>query len=155
MTTEGQEWVRHRRLTAAIFNERNNKLVWNETRRQAEDMTQIWAASPHGFTNPGRDSMLLALHVLTGAGLGKSYKFGDGLRTPAAGHNMTYADALGIILGNIVTAISTLPSRLQCGYCQPESKRHAMLSTTSGATCLRWSKKKEMQWRQGGLRAIT
>lgn len=105
MTTEGQEWVRHRRLTAAIFNERNNKLVWNETRRQAEDMTQIWAASPHGFTNPGRDSMLLALHVLTGAGLGKSYKFGDGLRTPAAGHNMTYADALGIILGNIVTAI--------------------------------------------------
>lgn len=105
VTTEGQEWVLHRKLTTSVFNERNNKLVWNETRRQAEDMLQTWSDSPDGITNPGRDSMLLALHVLTGAGLGRSYKFEDGLQTPASGHSLTYSDALSIVLTNLFTAI--------------------------------------------------
>jgi hypothetical protein len=49
--------------------------------------------------------MTLALHVLIAGGLGKSYSFAGGVATLAAGHSMSYRDALKIILQNILSAI--------------------------------------------------
>ncbi|KAI1048894.1 hypothetical protein LB506_004766 [Fusarium annulatum] len=107
VTTEGDDWVRHRRITTPPFNERNSALVWNESKRQATDMLKMWASNPKGVVNPQSDTMVLALHVLTAAGFGRSYTFGSGLESALENHSLTYRDSLSLILGNLFTAVFT------------------------------------------------
>ena len=42
VTTEGQEWRLHRKVTSRPFSEKNNQLVHEETVRQTEQMMQAW-----------------------------------------------------------------------------------------------------------------
>jgi cytochrome P450 len=105
ITTEGEDWVRHRRITTPPFNEKVSRLVWEEARKQTEDMVQLWSENQDGIIDLVKDTMLLALHVLTGAGFGRSYKFTEGLQGLSAGHSMSYAGALGTILGNLFASI--------------------------------------------------
>lgn len=107
VTTEGEDWVRHRKTTTPPFNERNSALVWDESKRQAEGMIKTWVKNPEGVVNPQSDTMMLALHVLTAAGFGRSYTYGSGLESPSENHSLTYRDALSIILGNLFTAVFT------------------------------------------------
>jgi cytochrome P450 len=105
-TVEGEVWQRHRRITTPPFNERNSGLVWKESLRQAAAMLATWAPkSPRIVTSLVDDTMMLALHVLTAAGFGKSYPFSKGLQAPSDGYKMTYRDALRVILANLLTTI--------------------------------------------------
>jgi cytochrome P450 len=41
-TTDGSDWKRQRKITTPPFNERNDGLVCDESRRQAEEMLETW-----------------------------------------------------------------------------------------------------------------
>ncbi|KAL8684485.1 MAG: hypothetical protein Q9218_008274, partial [Villophora microphyllina] len=122
-TVEGEDWQRHRRLTAPSFNEKISSLVWNEAGRQAYDMVSSWSKQgPHGTRETVADTATLALHVLTNAAFGAAYPYGEGVRKVAPGHQMTYRDSLSLCLSNIITfailpkkylSLSFMPKKLQ------------------------------------------
>lgn len=99
-TSEGDAWQRQRKITAAAFNERNNSLVWAEAVKQSKQMLASWLMR-EAVTSTAEDSYLFALHVLTGAGFGRSYDFNSSLRIPDPGHTMSYREALKGVMGNI------------------------------------------------------
>ena len=102
-TCEGNDWQRHRRITAPAFNERTSTLAWNESLYQAKDMLEVW----HGLGRKGTydtvgDTALLTLHVLSFAGFGQKHPFQAGVQNLRPGFSMTYRDSLQIILRNIL-----------------------------------------------------
>lgn len=108
---EGDDWQRHRRITAPSFNEKVSSLVWTEAQRQADGMLQAWLKKGSaGTTEVQEDTATLALHVLTFAGFGISYPFHGGVQEIRAGYSMTFADALRYVLRNIVT-LSIVPTK--------------------------------------------
>lgn len=105
-TLNGEDWQRHRRITTPPFNERNSGHVWKESLRQATGMLKHWTATVKGgIESTSRDTLTLALHVLTSAGFGKSYEFESGVTAIPKGHTMSYRDALHTVLSNIFSTI--------------------------------------------------
>ncbi|KAF2676563.1 cytochrome P450 [Lentithecium fluviatile CBS 122367] len=105
-TVNGQEWTRHRKLTAPCFNERVSSFVWSEAVRQSAAMLTTWITSPrHQVTTMVDDTRIIALHVLYAAGFGTSHDFAGGKRVAAPGHELSHRDALLTVLENILSAI--------------------------------------------------
>ena len=100
-TVNGEDWQRHRRLTAPPFNEKNSNIVWKETLNQADGMVKSWMRDGGVVTSTEADTMTLTLHVLTAAGFGKTYPFDGGLSKPADGYSYTYKEALQVVLRDI------------------------------------------------------
>lgn len=112
-TLNGEDWQRHRRITTPPFNERNSSHVWSESLRQATGMLKRWTtAATAGIESTSKDTLTLALHVLTSAGFGKSYKFDSGVTVVPDGHTMSYRDALHKILSDIFSTILILSTGL-------------------------------------------
>lgn len=108
---EGDDWQRHRRVTAPSFNEKLSSLVWTEAQRQADDMLQAWLnMGPAGTTDTVEDTAKLALHVLTFAGFGISHQFHEDDQELAPGHSMTFVYALTFLLRNF-TALTIVPRK--------------------------------------------
>ena len=122
-TVEGEDWQRHRRLTAPSFNEKTSSLVWNEASRQARDMIASWSQQGSGGTKDTvGDTATLALHVLTSAGFGVSYSFGQGVQNLSPGHAMTYRDSLSLCLRNVIT-FSIFPKKFLSSKFLPNKLR--------------------------------
>lgn len=102
-TSAGDAWQRQRKITSVAFNERNNNLVWEEAVKQAKQMVSIWTLKNDStpVTTTTEDFALFALHVLTGAGFGRSYDFDSPLKLPDFGHTMSYREALRGVVRNI------------------------------------------------------
>ncbi|KAL8960528.1 MAG: hypothetical protein Q9193_002783 [Seirophora villosa] len=97
--------------------------VWNEARRQAQDMGTSWFNDgTRGTKTTVEDTATLALHVLTCAGFGTSYTFNEGVRKLAPGHEMTYRDSLSLCLSNIVT-FAIIPRRYLSSPFMPRKLR--------------------------------
>ena len=118
VTTEGQEWRHQRKITSPQFNEANNHLVWEESLSQTKAMVDSWFGQDKERSPTIRtladDAMRLSLHIISRAG------FGVGLVWPGSedesekevskqkdGHTMTYTEALGTLLENIVPIMVT------------------------------------------------
>ena len=126
VSTEGQVWRHHRKIASPPFTEKNNHMVWGESLHQAQAMLKGWTG-PRGdevrtLTTVAADTMRLSLHVISRAGFGVRLLWPgveDGLATEdevkkssrtdgvtsmgmGAGHTMTYTDALGTLLHNLV-----------------------------------------------------
>ena len=78
--------------------------------------------------------LTLALHVLTGAGFGQTYKFSSGAQSIAPGHRLSYKDALRQVLGGFKYLVifnydllckPYMPQSLQeTGHAAREFKQH-------------------------------
>ena len=96
----GADWQRQRKVTSMPFNEQNGDLVWIESLRQATEMLQFWKSLGTPIRRTARDTRTLSLHVLSGAGFGKSYSFQKSAEPPKPGHLFNYRDSLAVILEN-------------------------------------------------------
>lgn len=113
LTTEGQAWRNHRKITSAPFNEKNNRMVFAESLRQAQAMTDFWIdgkeESPPILT-VAEDALRLSLHVISLAGFGnrlswpvdknaeeESMKLDD-----TTSHELSYVGALTLLTRNFL-----------------------------------------------------
>ncbi|KAL9580197.1 MAG: hypothetical protein Q9212_004643 [Teloschistes hypoglaucus] len=129
VTTEGNLWKHHRKTVSPPFNEKNNRMVWSETIRQAQSMVKGWMGdqtqSSPTVSTLAEDCMRLSLHVISHAGFGvhlnwPTVKNSEGEQKLANGHlaatdeedhqeyrfapdhNMSYTDALTSLLKNVL-----------------------------------------------------
>jgi cytochrome P450 len=76
VTVEGQDWRRHRKVVGPSFSEKSNKLVFEESLRQAMGMMEYWAKQDADtdrdirVRNTAVDAAVLSLHVICAAGFG-------------------------------------------------------------------------------------
>jgi len=127
VTSEGQLWRHHRKITSPPFTEKNNHLVWTETLDQCQAMVSSWLGDRKDESNTiytiADDAMRLSLHVISRAGFGVSLQWPGGEDTKANGalknavgdftsssgptgdHTMSYTDALGALLHNVLTIL--------------------------------------------------
>ncbi|KAF2122171.1 cytochrome P450 monooxygenase-like protein [Lophiotrema nucula] len=113
-TVHGKDWQRQRKCTTATFNEHNNALVWDESRRQAHQMLEYWmSAGESGTRTTADDVRTLALDVLLFAGFGKSFDFKGSKTKEKSTGPLSYRDALALILENAVPILAIGPKVLQ------------------------------------------
>ncbi|EDO04974.1 hypothetical protein SS1G_07458 [Sclerotinia sclerotiorum 1980 UF-70] len=84
VTTEGEEWRRHKRVVGKSFGEKSMGLVWEESIKQADGMLGLWRrrngeGGRRGNMNEdlglivedaGSDTAILSLHVICAVGFG-------------------------------------------------------------------------------------
>ncbi|TAQ90607.1 hypothetical protein B7494_g1078 [Chlorociboria aeruginascens] len=76
IATEGQDWRHHKKIVGPSFSEKSNKLVFEESLRQAESMMAFWASKGSNtlqditVENTAIDTATLSLHVICAAGFG-------------------------------------------------------------------------------------
>ncbi|KAM3082576.1 hypothetical protein ACMFMF_002234 [Clarireedia jacksonii] len=111
-TAVGADWQRQRKIISAPFNDQNNSLVWIEALRQADEMLQFWKSLPEPITRTNTDTRTFSLHVLSGAGFGKSYAFKQSGQEVKSGRTFNYRDSLALILENCLLILVLGPSLL-------------------------------------------
>ena len=126
LTSEGQLWRHHRKITTPPFSEKNNQLVWTETLEQCQAMLNGWFDGNTKKTGSktiytlADDTMRLSLYVISRAGFGVRLQWpgieGDranglvknaeessvSFSEIAQEHTMSYTDALGSVLHNAI-----------------------------------------------------
>ncbi|TVY33469.1 Cytochrome P450 [Lachnellula subtilissima] len=116
LSTEGNDWKLHRKITSPGFNEKNNVLIFAETARQTQGMLRKWmGADGTGNTTLKEvptDTERLTLHIISHVGFG--------VRLFWPGEELTEKDK-GIYSGNVLSkghsmgfeeALSTLLQRI-------------------------------------------
>lgn len=123
VTSEGQLWRHHRKITSPPFTEKNNYLVWTETLDQCQAMLNGWLEGSKDSTKTistiAEDAMRLSLYVISRAGFGVRLQWpgtegqantlsadkedGSISSSGVSGdHTLSYTDALGTCLHNIL-----------------------------------------------------
>ena len=70
ISQEGAEWRRHRKVVGPSFSEKSNKLVFEESLRQAQSMMDSWSYNDMKVDDAAHDTATLSLHVICAAGFG-------------------------------------------------------------------------------------
>lgn len=114
-TMNGADWQRHRKCTAASFNEQNNVLVWRESLRQGQQLLEYWKDKAHvgDQSTLAKDTRTVTLNVLVRAAFGKSFDFQGTYAKKAISGSLTYRDALSIILENAILILAVGPRILK------------------------------------------
>ncbi len=132
LTQEGSDWRRHKKIVGPSFSEKSNRLVFEESLRQAEGMLALWASQGNNtkefmkVENAAEDTATLSLHVIMAAGFGIPQLWpnedeekleGKGVPgfsepTPSGNHKMTFGDSLIMVLKNLPWFIVLSPKLL-------------------------------------------
>ncbi|KAJ3325460.1 hypothetical protein HDV06_004319 [Boothiomyces sp. JEL0866] len=105
VTTEGQEWKRHRKISAPNFGEKNNIKVHSETVYVVESLINLWEKEGLDKINTTKVMFNIALHVFSGAALGVQLTWNDEAQIPA-GHSYTFKQSLKNMLNNLYKYIA-------------------------------------------------
>ena len=131
VSSEGQIWRQHRKITSPPFTEKNNHMVWSESLYQAQSMTKSWVGNSgeqsQTIERVASDTMRLSLHIISQAGFGVRLLWPgieDGEQSKEAGHDakashggvvssvgvspghsLSYTDALESLLHNLITVL--------------------------------------------------
>lgn len=119
VTTIGDEWRVHRKITSRTFSPKTMQLVYAETTRQVSQMMESWEKNmENGVTvikeyfpilqangRVRKDTMKIALHVITAAGYGYPFEWESSADVPP-GHQMSFRDSIHVTLDNLVTLIA-------------------------------------------------
>jgi cytochrome P450 len=98
-------------MIATCFNEQNHEVVWSESLSLARDMLAYWSRQPSVATS-AEDLRTLSLHVLSGAGFGKFFKFEGHTERSDTSVSANYKSSLQTILENCVLIMALGPSFL-------------------------------------------
>jgi cytochrome P450 len=129
ISQEGSEYRRHRRIVGPSFSEKSNKLVFEESLRQAESMMALWSHQGNNtktnmkIENTATDAAVLSLHVICAAGFGvpqiwpgESEDNLQGTIMPgfntvklSGDHTLPFKESLGFLMQNILWLLA-LPS---------------------------------------------
>ncbi|KAI9648080.1 hypothetical protein NHQ30_002709 [Ciborinia camelliae] len=124
LTTEKEEWKRHKKVVAPAFSEKNNVLVWRETIKQTNGMLKFWSRTKGSddenlkVENTAPDTAVLTLHIISVAAYGMSQSWegddeeqlGDdlvhGFSTARleGNHELMFKNALSVFLHGIIWA---------------------------------------------------
>ena len=106
LTVNGAEWSHHRKIIGPGFQERNCKLVWSESMIQAKGMLeQVVQQGESTIQEIAKNITIVAMHVLSAAGAGRSYAFNAGLQQLEPGHKKSYAETMSFVLQNMIRVI--------------------------------------------------
>lgn len=121
LTTEDEEWKKHRRISQPAFSERNIRLVWKAGTDVIEElMDDLWENKAEVRTNHALDiTIQVALMVLSIAAFGKpmSWKTGKFSSTSGSsdkgggerferGHKMSFTQSIYIVSTHLVGALA-------------------------------------------------
>ncbi|KIK59167.1 hypothetical protein GYMLUDRAFT_44922 [Collybiopsis luxurians FD-317 M1] len=95
IASEGDEWKRYRKIAAPAFNDKNNKLIWDETIRIMGDLFEnVWGAQDSVVVDHAVNITLpIALFVLGAAAFGRRISWKDDEGIPP-NHEMTFKGAI-------------------------------------------------------------
>lgn len=105
ISVNGDDWQRQRRIINPAFRESVHQLVWDESLKQASQMLEARTKQHAGrgtLDDIRKDSVLIALHVLSCAGFGHTHDFSGGLRQVPEGHTKSFSESLMYLLQNIL-----------------------------------------------------
>ncbi|KAG7096557.1 hypothetical protein E1B28_003979 [Marasmius oreades] len=112
VVTEGELWKKYRKIVSPAFNDRNNKLVWEETVKIMVDLfDSVWLNQDVIPVNHIVDLTLpIALFVIGVAGFGRRISWQDDLSLPP-GHKMSFKEALSEVSEGVFIKL-VCPERL-------------------------------------------
>jgi len=104
VTTEDEDWKRHRKVSAPAFSERNNKLVWQETARIVNEIFAEWGDKESVSIKHIVDITLpIALLVISAAGFGRRISWREDTDAkPPPGHALTFKRSITTVCSNLV-----------------------------------------------------
>ena len=97
VSSEGNLWRFHIRITAPPFGDAANRLVWAETIRQTGFLVSSWSASESMALKS--DIYLLGVNVMACAGFGRRMDWIDNSKAAPEGHETSLVNAIfGVVL---------------------------------------------------------
>ncbi len=114
VSSEGEAWKYHRKLTRKAFTSRNNRLVWLETLLRSQSMLYNWVGQ-RKVSHVPRDVARLSLEIICSATFGKrlrwdSYLDGEEyeMQRLVEGHKMSFSESLRITADNTMSLVLPL-----------------------------------------------
>lgn len=137
LSTEGEDWKRHKKIVASSFSEKSNRLAFEESLRQVDGMVQTWKEKGGCSENDIRvddtkvDTAVFSLHVICAAGFGVPQAWRDcdvekgawGYVDGESSHQLKFKDSMPALLQSLHVRN------------QPHTQPCSILTNGSGSNC--------------------